>query len=156
MYKWVVFIISMVLMSSCEGPSSVPGNVIGYNEMKGILWDMSQVDEFVMVYVHGTPQKVKANNLLMYQEVFELHKISNKEFIKSYSFYKSHPLQQKVLMDSLLQFSSRQRQDRYTPSSTPIMPSILLSPAPMRIGNLHNDWHQYQFQTNFSYEQSSR
>ncbi len=148
MYRWIVFI-ALVMMTACKGPSGLPSSILDYNEMKEIMWDMAQVDEFVMVYVHGTPQKVKNENLLMYQKVFALHKVSNDEFVKSYSFYKSHPAQQKVLMDSLLQYSNRQRQDRFVPILTPPKPNKLTNPAPMRMENMPNDWHQYQFQTNF-------
>ena len=153
MYKWFVLILFAIM--ACKGPSGVPNSVLGYDEMKAVLWDMAQVDEFTTVYVHGAPQKVKDDNLAMYQKVFSLHKISTNEFIKSYSFYRSHPIQEKVLMDSLSQFSVRQRQERYVPGQAPTRPNKLLQPAPLRMGNMPNDWHQYQFQTNFWYEQGS-
>ncbi len=153
MYKWLVVIIIFVLIA-CKGPSSVPSSILGYDEMKGIMWDMAQVDEFATVYVHGTPEKVKHENLLMYQKVFVLHKISNDEFTKSYSFYKTHPIQQKILMDSLIQFSNRQRLDRYIPAPVPTKLLRLINPAPIPIGINTNDWHQFQIQTNFWYEQN--
>jgi hypothetical protein len=147
MYKWLFII---VLIAGCKGPSSVPGNVLGYNDMKEIMWDMVQTDEFVTVYVHGTPQNIKDENLALYQKVFALHKITNNEFTKSYGFYKTHPIQQKILMDSLMQFSTRLRQERLvSPNTMPLRPSVLINPAPMKIGNMMNDWHQYQLKTTY-------
>lgn len=153
MYKWLVIIVFVII--ACKGPSGVPGSVLGFNEMKEIMWDMAQVDEFANVYVHGTPEKVRSENLLMYQKVFALHKISNNEFTKSYMFYRTHPTQQKILMDSLMQFSTRQRLDRYIPPPTPPRLLRLIKPAPYPFENTTNDWHQFQIQTNFWYEQNA-
>lgn len=152
MYKCFFITTLIFATTACNGPSSVPSSVLSYNEMKGVLWDMAQVDEFVNVYVRGTPKKIEENNLLAYQKVFALHKISNNEFAKSYTFYKSHPLQEKILMDSLLQFSTRQRQDRYMPISIPPKQLRLLKPAPMRMDNVLDDWHQFEIKANFIYE----
>lgn len=150
MYKWFVFLV--FAFTACSGSSSIPNNVLSYNDMKSVLWDMAQVDEFASVYIHETPEKIKDKSLLMYQKVFVLHKILKDEFAVSYTFYKSHPLQEKILMDSLLQFSTRQHQERYTPIITPHKSLKLSNPAPIRMDNMVNDWRQYKYQINFLYE----
>jgi hypothetical protein len=153
MYKWISFI-GLFAFIACKGPSSLPSNVLDYNDMKSILWDMAQVDEFVGFNIHGVPQKLKSESISLYQKVFILHKVSKDEFVKSYAFYRSHPVQEKILMDSLYQFSTRQRQDRFVPTMVPQKLTKLLRPAPMPIQNMPNDWHQYQIQVNFWYEQN--
>src|ERR1700710_2051309 len=132
MYRWIIFI--CLTMVACKGTNDVPDNIMGYDQMKETIWDLAQVDEFAATYlIRDTSKNAHKESLVLYQKVFALHKISNDEFAKSYVFYKSHPLQEKVLMDSLSQYSGRQRDgiQRYI---SPVLPNKLLQAAPIKMG----------------------
>lgn len=148
MYRWIFFV--CFLLIACKGSTEVPNNIMGYDQMKETIWDLAQVDEFAATYlIRDSARNVHKESLIMYQKVFALHKISNDEFARSYAFYKSHPLQEKVLMDSLSQFSGRQRDgvQRYV---SPILPKRLISPAPIKMGI--GDWRDLEITNRINYE----
>jgi hypothetical protein len=78
------------------------------------MWDMVQVDEFAGVYVKkdSTRNLQKETNIL-YSKVFALHKTDSAAFFKSFYYYKKHPDDYKVLLDSLNAFANRERENRF-------------------------------------------
>lgn len=148
MYRWI-FMVCLALFA-CKGSTDVPNNILGYDQMKETIWDLAQVDEFAATYlIRDSSKNIHKESLVLYQKVFALHKISNDEFTKSYAFYKSHPLQEKILMDSLSQFSGRQRDavQRYV---TPTLPKKLINAAPIKIGI--GDWRDFEITNRYNYE----
>lgn len=68
-----------------------------------ILWDMMRADQFLADYVLNKDSSLKKipESLKYYQQIFAIHKVSKEEFQHSFSFYQSHPVLLKALMDSI-------------------------------------------------------
>jgi hypothetical protein len=49
----------------------------------------------------------------MFQQVFAIHGITKDEFYKSYRYYEGHPDKNKILMDSVSAYATRQRLELY-------------------------------------------
>ena len=77
--------------------------VLPPKKMQAILWDMMRADQFLADYVlnKDTLLKKTTESLKYYQQIFSIHKVSKDDFQYSFSFYQSHPVLLKEIMDSI-------------------------------------------------------
>lgn len=107
-------ILIIFLIISCKPSTHIPSNVLAVNKMKEILWDMVQVDQFAIQYISKDSSKNPTKETaILYQKVLSLHQLTTKEFKNSMDYYIKHPSQQKVLLDSLAQYSTRMKTRNY-------------------------------------------
>ncbi|MDP9229987.1 MAG: DUF4296 domain-containing protein, partial [Bacteroidota bacterium] len=85
---------------SCSN-NKVPKGILPEPKMGNVLWDLIRADEFVLNYVHDSTRSKKQESIKLYQQVFQIHKITKEEFEKSFSFYKKHPEILQPLLDTL-------------------------------------------------------
>ena len=104
---WLIIVVAM-LYTGCKRGDRIPANVLPQKEMQTVLWDMMRVDQYLTDYVlpHDSALDKKAETIRLYQQVFSIHKITEEEFQRSFSFYKSHPALLKVIMDSISKVSA--------------------------------------------------
>ncbi|GGH74601.1 hypothetical protein GCM10011379_37340 [Filimonas zeae] len=105
-------IIALALIWMACGRSG--SDVLKPEEMKLVMWDMLRADE--VASLEGIKDTVP-NNLLRhavekYGQVFAVHGITREQFYNSYRYYQEHPEEHKVLMDSLLAFGNRIKEQR--------------------------------------------
>jgi len=109
----VVLLLLSLTLYSCSS-EKIPKEVIPQKEMEKILWDMLLADRFNSQYVaRDTTKKLKLENLKMYDEVLQLHKISKKQFIESFNFYLQRPDLTKKMFDSLSAGANSKRGEVY-------------------------------------------
>jgi hypothetical protein len=78
--------------------------------MAKVLWDMVQADELATIRLaKDTGKNVKTERIQLYKKVFQLHKISEEQFSKSFHYYSGHPDQLKVIFDTLEARGTRER-----------------------------------------------
>lgn len=96
------------------GCAEKPGKkgILSVNDMKLVMWDMLQADEFVGTFMRldSTIHLDSAANVY-YQKIFFLHKTSQKEFFRSFDYYKMNPGYYKILLDSLNDYGNRERDE---------------------------------------------
>jgi hypothetical protein len=103
-----------LLISSCQ--NTVFGGVMSVDEMKVIIWDLMKVDELNNIQsMKDTSFASKKMNFAYYEQVFKLHQVSREDFFQSMKYYESHPPEMKVLIDSLDQYSARERNKVFQP-----------------------------------------
>ena len=103
----LLLIIAIAFFVSCKKGS---GKKIAVNEMKTIMWDMVCADElYAEASMRDSTLKIKKDNFRLYEQVFAAHKISKENFYSSLHYYQSHTDEFKVLMDSLQNYSTQQR-----------------------------------------------
>jgi hypothetical protein len=101
-------------MLGCRQVKPGEGGILSVNNMKLVMWDMIQVDEFAPTYIaKDTTRDLKMETSRLYQKVFAVHKIDSATFFKSFEYYKQHPLDYKILLDSLSDFAKRVRDNRF-------------------------------------------
>lgn len=99
---------------SCGQQKPGKNGILSVNAMKLVMWDMVQTDEFANIYVRkDSTLNIKKETDTLYQKVFTLHKIDSTRFFKSFDFYKKHPSNYKILMDSLYAYANRERENRF-------------------------------------------
>ena len=100
-------IISVSLISSCHlGPAKEKPMEI--DRMKMVMWDLMKADEwYLLTTAKDTLAKTKHENIRLYEQVFSIHAIKRDQFYNSLQFDEAHPLEMKVLMDSVEQYGIR-------------------------------------------------
>lgn len=83
---------------------------IPVNEMKVIMWDMIQAGEwFNVITVKDTTARKRKEDVQLLSKVLAVHGITREEFYNSYKYYEAHPVEFKVLIDSIDAYSIRER-----------------------------------------------
>lgn len=77
--------------------------------MKSVLWDMTRAQ---LMAEHNARKdsiiNLNAETRLLTEKVFTIHKITSKDFDRSYNWYTAHPDQMQVMLDSL--YTQKQRE----------------------------------------------
>ncbi|MES2648587.1 MAG: DUF4296 domain-containing protein [Bacteroidota bacterium] len=112
--KILCYLLLLICLFGCRRERPGKEGILSVNDMKKVMWDMVQADEFAGSFVKkdSVLDLTKETNLL-YQKVFALHKIDSARFFKSFYYYKQNPGHYKVLMDSLFALSNRERENRF-------------------------------------------
>jgi hypothetical protein len=116
----------------CANKGKVPSGIIPRDEMSRILWDMIQADQYSDVYLlkdSAHKKNSKMETLKLYQEVFQLHRISLDDFRKSFHFYLDHPELIRGLLDTALSRGNAQRSEVFrTPNTGPAGSKPVITP----------------------------
>lgn len=107
--KQIISIILILLLSSCSSKDSTPKGVLSKQEMKSVLWDVLSAQFMAQQNIRrDTTLNINAETKALAEKVFLIHKITSKDFDKSYNWYTSHPDIMKEMMDSL--YNQKQRE----------------------------------------------
>lgn len=120
MKKFILILVLPVLFFSCAKKNSIPADVLPPEKMEAIMWDMMRADQFLTDYVFSKdPQKDKdKESVVLYKKILSIHQVSKDEFQRSITYYKNHPKQLAVVLDSI-QNNKQAGQPSYLPA-TPI------------------------------------
>lgn len=112
-----LLLISLLVVAflACTDYEKVPSGIIAKDEMQSILWDMMLADRYSAQFLVKDSAKidVKSETFKLYEQVFQIHKISREEFLVSYKYYLNRPDITKVMFDSLAARGSRKRDEMY-------------------------------------------
>lgn len=116
--RWAILFFTscfLFFVIGCTNKNKIPSDVLPREEMEKVLWDMIQADRFSTQFLlkDSATKNVKLETFKMYEKVFQLHKISRDEFVRSYKYYLQRPDITKVMFDSLALRSNRQRDTLY-------------------------------------------
>jgi len=111
-----LFLIFLILsfLFSCSDKNKIPKGVLPKKKMQEVMWDMIRAGEFLnsfVLYKDTSIDKV-AESQKWYNKIYQLHKITKRDFDRSYAYYQAHPVLMKELLDSL---SKKQAQPKIPP-----------------------------------------
>lgn len=76
------------------------------------MLDLIKADEIVNQQTYGdSAVGIKNKREILYQKVFQIHKVSKEQFKKSFTFYQNHPDLLKVVLDSMYEQIKREAAD---------------------------------------------
>lgn len=109
MHKIIFLIFSSILFFSCKNNNSI----IPKEKMEEVLWDVAQGGEFVNGYVYSTHPELNraAVNNQMIEKICSINHITKKQFDNSLEYYRNHPQELKVIVDSVTSKYQRLRGD---------------------------------------------
>jgi hypothetical protein len=110
-----LLILVFFMLSACTNNDRIPDDIIGKEKMERILWDMIQADRFSTQFLAKDSAKldVKKETFILYDQVFQVNKVTKDQFIKSYKYYLSRPDITKVIFDSLATRANRRKEAVY-------------------------------------------
>ena len=88
---------------ACSNKDKLPDGVLPKQKMQQILWDLIKAGEFLngfVLYKDSAVNKI-AESQKWYDKIYQVHKISKKDFDRSFAYYQDHPLLMKTILDSL-------------------------------------------------------
>lgn len=98
----LIFLISLFALA-CSDKNELPDGILPRQKMQDVMWDIIRAEEFLngfVIYRDTSIDKI-AESKKWYDKVYQLHKITKKDFDKSYAYYKDHPVLMKQILDSL-------------------------------------------------------
>lgn len=102
MRKIILFIFSCTILVGCASKNKVPKKIIQPDKMGAILWDMLRVQSLAEYRSESDSMINKdAETKKLTATVFAIHKITPARFDNSYNWYVSHPVNLKIILDSL-------------------------------------------------------
>ena len=115
-----ITIAMLIFFIACTNNDKIPEGIIGKEKMEGILWDMILADRYSSQFLlkDSARRDVKEETLVLYEQVFQVNKVTKEEFIKSYKYYLSRPDITKVIFDTLATRANRRRDAVYKNSIT--------------------------------------
>ena len=109
-----------ILWAVCTGCHSASRDIIPLTKMTRVMWDMIQVDEFATGFVaKDSAKNLKLERMKMYQQVFTLHQVSQKDYYASLKYYTAQPDLFKTMIDSLSARATREQRKTVVPSQVP-------------------------------------
>lgn len=110
-------VFSLILLAvACTNKDKVPSDVLAQEKMEKVMWDMIEADRFSAQFLErdsAAKKNIKVENLKLYERVFQHHKISKEEFLRSFRFYLSRPDLNNVIFDTMSARSERRRAEMY-------------------------------------------
>ncbi|MFP5040938.1 DUF4296 domain-containing protein [Parasediminibacterium sp. JCM 36343] len=82
--------------------------VLQIPDMKFVMWDMVMADNlFGQMAIKDSLARPQKKNIALYQKVFEHNNTTREQFYNSYKYYQMHPLEMKILFDSVEAYGAR-------------------------------------------------
>lgn len=86
------------------------------DKMKVIIWQLMQADEYyTRASLVDSSMKINKINIQLYQQIFDLNKVSSQQFYNTIDYLEKHPIQFKEVMDSVTALSKREKSPTITP-----------------------------------------
>lgn len=100
MSKSILPVFIFCIIFSCK--PSTPFEIIKPSKMQEILWDVFKADALAQQIIKADSSKsLEKESVMLTKKVFVIHKITEKQFEKSYTYYTQHPDIMKIIMDSI-------------------------------------------------------
>lgn len=107
-YGIMILLLAGAVFTGCN--SSGKTKILGIDTMRVVMWDMLRADElYNRILIKDSAAATRKENIRLYKEVFLVHKITKGQFDSSYKYYASHPVEYKILIDSLDALATRER-----------------------------------------------
>jgi hypothetical protein len=99
---------TMVLLSCNSGEERIPGNILQKDKMVAVMTDV-QIAEASILYQNSRGNIVENRAKDYYRYVFEKHRITEKQFRESFTYYTTRPeLMDKLYEAVIIEISKRQ------------------------------------------------
>ena len=111
---WIIGVAVALGSGACSDKNKVPSGVLDRESMQAVMWDMILADRYAITYFPTDTTKrkdIKTETLRLYDQVFQIHDISQEEFLKSYKFYLSRPDISKSMFESIYTRANRKRDE---------------------------------------------
>jgi hypothetical protein len=114
MYR-IIVVCLVLLITACGEADKLPEGVLSKEEMKDVLLDMNMADAYSSIGEDGqamiSDSVRKERVRIYYRQILDLHKLTLKEFDKSYNYYEGHPDKLKDIYDMMMVAVTKDKDD---------------------------------------------
>ncbi len=104
--------VAFLLLGACDSKKAEKEAILPIKTMQQTVWQLMQVDEYLSRQIQSdTTTKPSLEKAQYYQRVFNLNKIDRVQFYATMAYLDKHPVEMKVLMDSVEALSKREKLD---------------------------------------------
>jgi len=105
-----IIILGMLLLTACASKETKKGSLLPIKTMQQTVWQLMQVDEYLTRQIQtDTTIQPSLKKAEYYQRVFNLNKVDRVQFYATMDYLDKHPVEMKVLMDSVEALSKREK-----------------------------------------------
>ena len=102
--------VAFLLLGACDSKKAEKEAILPIKTMQETVWQLMQVDEYLSRQIQtDTTIKLSLVKAQYYQRVFNLNKIDRVQFYTTMDYLDKHPVEMKVLMDSVEALSKREK-----------------------------------------------
>lgn len=106
----ITIIILLFCLASCGTTRSTPKNLIEFDKFKIVVWQLMKADDYyVRKAVLDSTWRWNKTNIDLYKKVFDLNKVTVKDFYATLEYYEKRPLLFQELMDSVESVSKKEK-----------------------------------------------
>jgi hypothetical protein len=101
MMKKIIAFLLLLTFFACAN-NDLPKGVLPEAKMREVMWDVMRADEWILYEANiDTTMNKHVRSHERYQQVLQLHHVSEEQFKKSFQYYQSNPTLLKPVLDSL-------------------------------------------------------
>lgn len=101
MKRFLPYLFTLIFVA-CSSPDQTPSGIISAEEMKPMMWDVMRAQNLAQQMARkDSTLNDSIETIRLTQKVFDIYKVSNEQFKKSYDWYVKHPAVLKEIFDSL-------------------------------------------------------
>jgi hypothetical protein len=105
-----IFVIGILFLSSCSNKKDQSSKLLPIQTMQKTVWQLMQIDEYLARQIQtDTSTQPQAEKAKYYQRVFDLNKVDRVRFYATMHYFEKHPVEYKILMDSVEALSKREK-----------------------------------------------
>ena len=103
-------IIGILFLAACASSDTKKGKLLPFKTMQQTVWQLMQVDEYLTRQIQtDTTIQPSIKKAQFYQQVFNINKVDRVQFYTTMDYLDKHPVEMKVLMDSVEALSKREK-----------------------------------------------
>lgn len=107
--KNIIFL-SLLLLAACASSETKKEALLPIKTMQQTVWQLMQIDEYLTRQIQtDTTIQPSLKKAEYYQRVFNLNKVDREQFYATMDYLDKHPVEMKVLMDSVEALSKREK-----------------------------------------------
>lgn len=108
MRRFFILLTASFLLFSCSRRKTI--KPLPVNQMKTIMWDLIKAGEwYSFILAKDSTAGKKKTDARLFAQVFAVHGVTSDEYYQSYRYYEAHPVEFRVLIDSVDAFSNREK-----------------------------------------------
>ena len=113
------FLFLVLLFFGCS--SHRPKDIMPPAQMKSIMWDLLRADELAEYKgLKDTSLNKWTAHAEYYQQILQIHQVSQNQFRKSLQYYQNHPPELQSIIDSLQGMAEKQKRTQVEKPSYPV------------------------------------